>query len=202
MRVGRKEVQMAGVRQFEEEAVLARAMDVFWAKGLANTTMQDLAEATGVQRGSLYNAYGDKDSLFLKVFDVYREGYLEKVAEALDKPRLRDALRAFFSYVIASITTGEPTRGCLSTKTALGAQVLEPPLQAALQELLDRTEALLYERIARATEASDLAIAPRQAARLVVTLTRGLVVIERIYGDEKRMRAAGDALVTALLGPR
>jgi AcrR family transcriptional regulator len=202
MRVGRKEMQMAGVRQFEEEAVLARAMDVFWAKGLANTTMQDLAEATGVQRGSLYNAYGDKDTLFLKVFDVYRESYLAKVAEALDKPRLRDALRAFFSYVIASITTGEPTRGCLSTKTALGAQVLEPPLQAALQHLLDRTEALLYERIARATEANDLAIAPRQAARLIVTLTRGLVVIERIYGDEKRMRAAGDALVTTLLGPR
>ena len=192
---------MAGVRQFNEDAVLAQAMEVFWAKGLANTTMQDLADATGVQRGSLYNAYGDKETLFLKVFDVYRRTYVGRMAQALQKPKLREALRAFFGYVISSMTTGDPTRGCLSTKTALGMQVLEPAMQEALQGLLDEIEAVLYDRIAAAEEAKSLSLTARQAARLIVTMTRGLVVIERVYGDEKRMRGVADSLVTSLLGP-
>ena len=53
---------MAGVRQFDEQEVIAVALDVFWRKGLHDATMQDLAAATGVQRGSLYNAYGDKEA--------------------------------------------------------------------------------------------------------------------------------------------
>src|ERR1043165_8878068 len=57
---------MVGARQFDEQEVIATALDVFWRKGLHDATMQDLAAATGVQRGSLYNAYGDKEAIFLR----------------------------------------------------------------------------------------------------------------------------------------
>lgn len=190
---------MAGVRQFDEEEMLERALELFWQKGFANTTMQDLAAATGVQRGSLYNAYSDKDTLFLKVFERYRLRFLEQIREALGRPRLRDALRSFFDFVITSMTTGTPPRGCLSTKTALGTQVLDPWLQSALRTLLDDIEACLVERFSREDGADGLPIAARQAARLIVTFTRGLVVIERVYADEKRMRASADSLVKLLL---
>lgn len=190
---------MAGIRQFDEEAMLEQALELFWQKGFANTTMQDLAAATGVQRGSLYNAYGDKDALFLKVFERYRLRFLKQVGEALARPRLRDALRSFFSFVISSMTTGTPTRGCLSTKTALGSEVLDPALQGALRLLLDDIEAALVERLSQDGEPESLSIPARQAARLIVTFTRGLVVIERVYADEKRLRATADALVKLLL---
>lgn len=190
---------MAGIRQFDEEAMLEQALELFWQKGFANTTMQDLAAATGVQRGSLYNAYGDKDALFLKVFERYRLRFLEQVSDALARPRLRDALRSFFSFVISSMTTGTPTRGCLSTKTALGSEVLDPALQGALRLLLDDIEAALVERLSQDCESESLPIPVRQAARLIVTFTRGLVVIERVYADEKRLRASADALVKLLL---
>jgi TetR/AcrR family transcriptional repressor of nem operon len=190
---------MAGVRQFDEEAMLEQALELFWQKGFANTTMQDLAAATGVQRGSLYNAYGDKDTFFLKVFERYRLHFFDQMREALARPKLRDALRSYFDFVISSMTTGTPTRGCFSTKTALGTEVLEPPLQAALRQLLDDIEACLVERLSRAGDNEGLAVPVRQAARLIVTFTRGLVVIERVYADEKRMRASADALVKLLL---
>jgi AcrR family transcriptional regulator len=192
---------MAGVRQFDEDQALDKALTLFWQKGYANTTMQDLAEATGVQRGSLYNAYGDKETLFLRVFGVYRERYVAQIRAALDKPRLRDALRNFFSFVITSMTTGMPTRGCLSTKTAVGTEELDEPMQAALRDLLDEFEAALHERLSRPADGEHVALPARQAARLLVTMTRGLVVIERVYRDEKRMRAAADALVELVLGP-
>ncbi|MCZ7153843.1 TetR/AcrR family transcriptional regulator, partial [Salmonella enterica] len=60
------EEQMAGVRQFDEGLALDKALALFWQKGYAATSMQELAAATGVQRGSLYNAYGDKETLFLR----------------------------------------------------------------------------------------------------------------------------------------
>ena len=66
---------MVGARQFDEQEVIATALDVFWRKGLHDATMQDLAAATGVQRGSLYNAYGDKETIFLRAFDEYTEQF-------------------------------------------------------------------------------------------------------------------------------
>lgn len=193
---------MAGVRQFDESAAFEQALVLFWQKGYANTTMQDLAEVTGVQRGSLYHAYGDKEAFFLKVFGVYRERYMAQMREALDKPTLRESLRGFFAHVVNSITTGTPTRGCLSTKTVVGAEDLGEPAHTAIQALVDELEGILYARLSRADKNEQLAIPPRQAARLLVTMTRGLVVIERVYRDEKRMRAMGNELITLLLGPK
>ena len=74
---------MVGARQFDEQEVIAIALDVFWRKGLHDATMQDLATATGVQRGSLYNAYGDKEAIFLRAFDQYAGQFLETAGNAL-----------------------------------------------------------------------------------------------------------------------
>jgi AcrR family transcriptional regulator len=190
---------VAGVRQFDEAEALEKALELFWKRGFAATSMQELAAATGVQRGSLYNAYQDKETFFLRVFDVYRERFLVQIRQSLEKPRLRDSLRGFFEYVIGSMTTGEPTRGCLSTKTALGGEVIEEPIREALKVLLDAVEGILAERLSRAEKGVHVNLPPKQAARLIVTLTRGIVVMERVYQDEKRLRLTTDALTTLLL---
>ena len=75
--------QMVGVRQFDEQEVIAQALDVFRRKGLSEATMQDLAAATGVQRGSLYNAYGDKEAIFVRAYDQYAREFFEIAAKAL-----------------------------------------------------------------------------------------------------------------------
>jgi TetR/AcrR family transcriptional regulator, transcriptional repressor for nem operon len=196
------ERKMAGVRQFDEGQALEKALGLFWLKGYSATSMQDLAEVTGIQRGSLYNAYQNKETLFLRVFGVYRERYVGQMREALDKPGLRESLRSFFTYAITSMTTGEPTRGCLSTKTALGTEDLDGAVREALKDLLDDIEQVLYERLSRPDHEGQLTLPPRQAARLIVTLTRGIVVIERVYQDEKRLRSVADMQITLLLGQK
>ena len=74
---------MVGTRQFDEQEVIATALEVFWRKGLHDATMQDLAAATGVQRGSLYNAYGDKEEIFLRAFDQYADQFLAAAGQAV-----------------------------------------------------------------------------------------------------------------------
>src|SRR6516165_3617213 len=109
---------MAGVKQFDESAFLEKALDIFRRKGLAATTMQDLAEATGVQRGSLYNAYGHKDAIFLRVFAIYWQRFLAGATQALAASSPRDAIAAFLETAIANMCGEEEACGCLTTRTA------------------------------------------------------------------------------------
>lgn len=191
---------MAGVRQFDETAVVEQALGVFWEKGYRATSMLDLAAATGVQRGSLYHAYGGKEQLFTKIFGQFAEEFLAGAERALDADDPRQALTDLFDYCIASITTGTPSRGCLSTRTAVEAA--EPQVDAAVQAMLDGLEERVATMLTRTTSArarSALSVPPRDAARLVVAMTRGLAVLERVYGDPARLRDTAATLVTALL---
>lgn len=190
---------MVGIRQFNEEQTLERALEVFWRKGYGATSMPELAEATGVLRGSLYNAYGDKQGLFLAVFARYQQGFLAAACETLKPADTRTALKAFFSFAIASMKSGEAARGCLSTKTTVDENASAEPIRDVLRGMVDGLENLLAERLRQATEPLALPIA--DAARLLVTLTRGTVVIERLYPDSERLQATADALVDLIVPP-
>ena len=193
---------MAGRRQFDEQYTLGRILDVFWNQGYGATSMQDLATASGVQRGSLYNAYRDKETLFLRVFRDYADAFVAEAAATLDQPDVRQALEDFFDFTIASMTRGTPARGCLSTKTATDTQADAEPIRIAIRGMLDRLEGVMAERLSREDAAGLLTVPPTEAARVLVTMTRGTVVIERVYQDADRLRATARSLITMVLGAR
>jgi AcrR family transcriptional regulator len=192
---------VAGVKQFDEARTLDKALKLFWKKGYMATTMLDLAESTGVQRGSLYNAYHGKEQLFTLAFERYKADMLKEARLALAPDDIEDALRGFFGWTIQSMTRGIPSRGCLTTKTAMEEDKASQPIQAALRGMLDELEAALRERFSTADAAPRLALAPDEAARVVLTYTRGIVVMERVYQDGERLRQAADLLVTLLVSP-
>ncbi|WP_431961319.1 TetR/AcrR family transcriptional regulator [Actinacidiphila sp. bgisy160] len=162
--------------------------------------MQDLAIATGVQRGSLYNAYRDKETLFLRVFEDYADAFVAEAAATLDPPDVRRALEDFFDFTIVSMTRGTPTRGCLSTKTTTDTQADAEPIRAAVRGMLDQLEGVIAERLSREDAAGLLTVPPTEAARVLVTMTRGTVVIERVYQDADRLRATARSLIAMVLG--
>ncbi|SDK35895.1 TetR/AcrR family transcriptional regulator [Nonomuraea jiangxiensis] len=190
---------MVGQRQFDEKQTLGRVRDVFWAKGYGATSMQDLATASGVQRGSLYNAYRDKETLFLRAYEGYADDMRGDVADALAHPDARHALLDFFDLTITSMTAGVPTRGCLTTKTAVDTKAEGEAIRAALRGLLDELERLLRDRLSAEEARARLTIPPAEAARVLITMTRGIVVMERVYQDADRLRATASALIDALL---
>ena len=190
---------MAGVRQFDEQEVIAIALDVFWRKGLHDATMQDLAAATGVLRGSLYNAYGDKEAIFLRAFDRYAERFLEAAGNALARGDAAHRLRNFLDVIIVNMTSGSPARGCLTTRTALDASSSSAVVRARVQALLTRLEQLISEAIGSAPKRAR-AIDADRLARVVVTFTRGLAVMERAGYGRKQLKEAAATFVDALLG--
>jgi len=189
---------MVGARQFDEQEVIAIALDVFWRKGLHDATMQDLATATGVQRGSLYNAYGDKEEIFLRAFDRYAEQFLEAAGNALAEGDAAARLRNFLDMIVVNMTSGSPARGCLTTRTALDAAVSSEAVRERVQSVLSRLEQIIAEAISSAPKKPD--IDANRLARVVVTYTRGLAVMERAGYSRKQLKDSAATFVDAVMG--
>lgn len=188
---------MVGVRQFDEQEVIALALDVFWRKGLHDATMQDLAAATGVQRGSLYNAYGDKESIFLRAFDQYAGQFLETAARAMAEGDAAARLRNFLDVIIVNMTAGSPSRGCLTTRTALDAGISSEDVRERVQGLLGRLEQIVSHAI-RSAPGKPITTDADRLARVIVTFTRGLAVMERAGYSRKQLRESATAFVDAM----
>jgi AcrR family transcriptional regulator len=189
---------MAGVRQFDEDAVIDAALQVFLRKGLREATMQDIAEAAKVQRGSLYHAYGDKESLFLLAFERYSVDVVDAVTAALEAADGRAALAGYFEVLIARMAESSPNGGCLTTRTVLDGAIFSDQVCARVRGLLDQVEGRVAKLFLREDVKAQLALPPPQAALIVATFTRGLTVMERAYQDRVRLRESATAIVSTL----
>ncbi len=190
---------MVGARQFDEQEVIAIALEVFWRKGLHDASMQDLATATGVQRGSLYNAYGDKEAIFLRAFDQYAGQLLETAGNALAQGDAAARLQKLFDMIIVNMTSGSPPRGCLTTRAALDGAVSSAAVRERVQNLLTGLEHLISKAISSAAN-TPTRIDANRLARVVVTFTRGLAVMERAGYGRKHLKEAAATFVDALVG--
>jgi AcrR family transcriptional regulator len=190
---------MVGTRQFEEDAMLEVALKTFWQNGFGATSMIDVAEATGVQRGSLYNAYGDKERLFLLAYERYSSRFLDSVRQALSNPDPAVALTALFKGVVANMSEGAPSRGCLTTKTAIELPLAGKAIEARVKRLLEDLTTLIRDALSTPAARRKLSCDPDIAADLVVTFTRGLAVIERAYRNPQHLEKIAQQFVNVLV---
>jgi TetR/AcrR family transcriptional regulator, transcriptional repressor for nem operon len=192
-------------REFDHDDVLRVAFDQFWRKGVRGTSLSDIAREAGVQRGSLYNAFGSKEALFLTAYERYAEEYLGSLQKALGSGSLRKRLAAFFDLTIKNFRSGSPPRGCPTTRglMELGSaegEGLDEDARQAFAGLIARITALLEQALSAGIERGEFKGDPGTAALHIVTVTRGLAVLERAYGDEARLRKIAAHTVDLVLG--
>src|SRR3979411_2475458 len=106
-------------RSFDAGKALGRAVEVFWRKGYEGASLSDLTKAMGINRPSLYAAFGDKESLFRKVLDRYDSGPAAYVREALKQPTARAVVEKLMEGAADSATASGNPRGCLFVQSAL-----------------------------------------------------------------------------------
>ncbi|MBN9520250.1 TetR/AcrR family transcriptional regulator [bacterium] len=144
------------VREFDADEALDRAMGVFWRHGYEGTSLADLTAAMGINRPSLYSAFGNKEQLFRKVLDRYQAGPLGFAAAALEMPTARGVVEAFLDGFIRCIRGG-PAPGCLVVSAALVSGEDAEPVRRELARLRRGTVAALRGRFERAASEGDLA---------------------------------------------
>ena len=106
-------------REFDIEKALDQAMKVFWRKGYEGTCLPDLTKAMGINRPSLYAAFGNKEALFRKVIERYVEGPAAYIPEALNAPTARAAVERLLAGSIDLLTDPRNPGGCLAVQAAL-----------------------------------------------------------------------------------
>lgn len=175
---------MGRPKEFEPDVVVAQAMETFWSKGYAGTSPADLAEATGVGKGSLYHAFGSKRELFDKALDLYGK-YGSEITEAfLNEPgTAKERIRAYLEFLVDTDLDGPVRRGCLAANTALELGGRDSEATEAVRRMTDRTIELLTERLRRGQRDGDVAadIDVEAQANLLMNTIVGLRVMARTY---------------------
>lgn len=192
-------------REFDQDAVLRIAFDQFWRRGVRGASLSEIARDAGVQRGSLYHAFGSKEALFLAAYARYAADYLAAVESALGNGSLRASLAAFFDMTIRNFRAGTPPRGCPTTRglmelEASAGAATEAQARDAFAALLTRITALLEAAFSRAAARGEFSGDAAAAAWQIVTVTRGLAVLERAFNDEPKLRKIAGDTIDLLLG--
>ncbi|WOC14041.1 TetR/AcrR family transcriptional regulator [Gordonia sp. MP11Mi] len=191
---------MARPREFDDDAVIDRAMDVFWTHGYAATSPAMLAEATGVGKGSLYNAFGGKRETFERCLDRYRTLTTEMAGELLAHPgTTRECLSAALRYIVDNdLAQGSP-RGCLIGNTAVELAGVDPDMARRVRAAQDESVDLLESRILRGKAEGDVdeGIDPRIFAEYLANTLAGLRVTAMTH-EANTLHRIIDTAVAAL----
>ncbi|MEU8893476.1 TetR/AcrR family transcriptional regulator [Streptomyces sp. NPDC048442] len=192
---------MARPKQFDPEAAVSQAMEVFWKKGYAATTPQDLVDALGIGKGSLYNAFGSKHALFVLALRRYRDGQSLALVELLDgsgpvKPRLRGALK-----LLAEMDLDDPDRrGCMAVNAATELAGADQLATELVRRMFDRTESAFQAVIEEGQRSGE--IDPGRDAAALGSMLLGILVgsrvLARVAEGPERLARVIDATIDSL----
>ena len=177
-------------RQFDVDEALDRALEVFWARGYEGATLPELTAAMGINRPSLYAAFGNKEQLFQKALDRYQAGPQSFVGEALKKPTARAVAEAVFSGFVRMQRDRSGSRGCMIVSGALACGEEAETVRRELAQLRQGAVTALRERFERAVQDGDLPEGTDCAtlARYIATVLNGLAVQAASGATEKELR--------------
>jgi AcrR family transcriptional regulator len=165
-------------RTFDVDQALESALKVFWRKGYEGTSLLDLTEAMGINRPSLYAAFGNKEELFRKALDRYVAGPAAHMREALGEPTARAVAERLLRKAADALTDPSHPPGCLAVQGALSCGEAAESIRLELNSRRAAIEAALRDRFDRAKSEKDLppGADPADLARYVMTVIQGMAV--------------------------
>ena len=170
--------RMGRPRSFDIDRALDRALVVFWRKGYEGASLSDLTKAVGVNRPSLYAAFGDKEALFRRVLDRYLKGPAAYAKEALREPTARAVVERLLLGGANLNTARRNPGGCLMVQGALASGEAADSIRQELTACRTAGEAAMRRRFERAKSESDLPanVNPADLACYIATVIYGMAV--------------------------
>ncbi len=192
---------MARPKAFNEEEVIDKAVEVFWAKGYEATSMQDLINAMGIQRGSLYAAFGSKQQLFLKSLKRYGVEVVKKLLEILEsKPSGIESIELFFSQLVEHLLTAGELRSCLVTNSAIERGISDEETKQQVLYLLNAIEKGFYNTLSRAKKNGELStdLDLKIVANYLTSSMQGLIVMGKVCSERSVLTGINQVTLSIL----
>src|SRR5262245_58890646 len=177
---------MARPKEFDDTAVLEAAVECFWNRGFVATSVRDLGDRMGIGSASLYNAFGDKRTLYAKALEHNLDDSVrERIARLEQQQAPKDAIKAFFAEIIERSLKDPDRRGCMLVNAALEVAPHDADLRAAIVRYLEEIR-FFFERSVRAAQKERVALgqrSPRDVSRLLLGVLLGIRVLARSKPD-------------------
>lgn len=189
---------MAGKKQFDVDIALDAAMIQFRRAGYADTSLDDLSAATGLNRSSIYSSFGDKDALYLRCLDRYAVRYGVRYEEALSVGASGEplrAIRAFFDVTLQRIADPDVPDECLVAQTAMVTPVLSPAIAARAIEAVGLQRARLRSALSTGKLSDGDA---EDHATHITAVNQSLAVMSRAGASQGQLRTIVDISMGAL----
>jgi TetR/AcrR family transcriptional repressor of nem operon len=197
---------MARPRKFDEAEVVRAARDQFWLHGFNGTSLDDLTDVTGLGRGSLYGAFTDKRTLFLRALDDYATAVMDQVLADLRDPEKsgRDRLIDHIRSITRLLTADTKGRGCLMAKSAAEMGATDKEVARRVRKWLDGYQRDIAEAIQAAQRDGDLdpGVEPDELALLILALLRGAEALRKGGMPPRAIAAIAERAIALLPRPQ
>ena len=187
-------------KKFEPEVVLQKAMEVFWERGYEAASLAELLKNMGISRKSMYDTFGNKQSLFLKALEHYSQTELRSIREQLLAPKstLSNIEQLLYRW---QQTHGKlNSKGCLLGTSTANFKTSDVEIAPILRSYFIRLENIYYEAISKARSAGELnpKANPRDLARLLLCTTQGMALVGRVLDSETILQSVVSTTIKAL----
>ena len=186
--------------EFDREKTLSRAMDVFWEKGYKATSIEDLVNRMGIKRGSIYNTFGDKHSLFIAAVEHYGDAVTSEMIKVLESegPPLEN-IHKFFDTLVNS-PRDRKMRGCLISNTVVELAPHDEKVAGVVKGIMAKIQSAFLKCLNRAVEVGEL---PEDTDTVVLshflaTSTHGLIVTGKSASNPKQLKKVVDVILSAI----
>lgn len=188
-------------KEFDEFEVLQRAMEIFWHKGYEATSVQDLVDQMGINRGSLYGTFSDKRALFLAAIQYYDRTVVSAVVSVLHEPgSARQAIENYIRGVAQRAGDDRQRRGDFLTNSAVEVGPHDSEAERHLHASMQRIEAAFYEALLTAKKQGEISTTRdlRSVARFLTSGLQGIRVMARVNPDRVALLEIADMMISVL----
>jgi len=185
-------------KQFDPSAAIEKALRIFWKNGYERTSVNDLVEGMGINRGSLYDTFGDKYTLYLKCLNRYSEMYTLQVVDVLSrKLPVRETLEHIFSSLIDLLHEDGCNWGCFMTNTANELSLHDNRVAHLVSDNFERLEQAFTGFIKHGVDSGQLSpgLDPQKIGRYLTSSFAGIATLAKTQLPASFMK---DAIQTAL----
>jgi TetR/AcrR family transcriptional repressor of nem operon len=192
---------MARPREFDEARALESAMNAFWERGYNGTSVSDLMVATGLNKGSLYGAFGDKRKLFLKAVEYYQQVGLQAMRAVLEQPgSAKQAIARWMSIVAQGCCAEDGWRGCFVFNTAVEMAPHDEEIADWVRQVMRRSQQMFRAALERGQAQGEFSpgLDCEAAACLLVVSVAGMRVICKTSPKQKELRGVVDLILAVL----